>query len=697
LVKDGSVSNLEKSLLAKSGDRIPVLLSGSVMRDDEDNIRGIVCLALDITERKRAEKALRDSEIKSRTLLESSPVCNKIIDLDSRLQYMSAAGLKQLKIPDIEPYYGRTYPPDFYPESMRAPLIEHLERAKSGETSSVETPVHDTEGCEVWYHTTFVPARDDDGRIKYVIASSVDITERKKAERELLLRDRAVNTATEGISITDPNQPGHPAIFVNQGFEHLTGYSAEEVLGRNMRLLQGPDTDPEAVDRMRRAIAQGESTTVELQNYRKDGSPFWNRIALTPVRDDLGAVTHFIGIHADVTEQRLVEEQLRHTQKMEAVGQLAAGVAHEFNNLLFGILGSAEIILATQEGELPEHLERPLRDIKKCGRRGATLTKQLLSFARKKKPEISQFDINQVVGELDGVIQRMITETITLETDLAPDLPPLEADRGEIEQALLNLARNARDAMPDGGKLTIRTAIEQLDEARVSTYPLAGPGPYVQLSVADTGCGMPAETVKRIFEPFFTTKPVGKGTGLGLSTVFADVTKHGGIIEVDSHEGEGTTFHIYLPSAEQPVDAGSDDAARSADAYPGGTETILVVDDDEVVLDSGVFLLEMRGYNVIRALGAPEAIEAATAHDGPIDLLLTDVTMPEMNGWELSKKLIAQRSNMKVIFMSGYAEDVLKAGAAEGERIEFLEKPPEGDSLFRRIREVLDATTRPAS
>ena len=408
-------------------------------------------------------------------------------------------------------------------------------------------------------------------------------------------------------------------------------------------------------------------------------------------------MTHFIGIHADVTEQRLVEEQLRHTQKMEAVGQLAAGVAHEFNNLLFGILGSAEIILATQEGELPEHLERPLRDIKKCGRRGATLTKQLLSFARKKKPEISQFDINQVVGELDGVIQRMITETITLETDLAPDLPPLEADRGEIEQALLNLARNARDAMPDGGKLTIRTAIEQLDEARVSTYPLAGPGPYVQLSVADTGCGMPAETVKRIFEPFFTTKPVGKGTGLGLSTVFADVTKHGGIIEVDSHEGEGTVFHIYLPSAEQPVDAGSDDAARSADAYPGGTETILVVDDDEVVLDSGVFLLEMRGYNVIRALGAPEAIEAATAHDGPIDLLLTDVTMPEMNGWELSKKLIAQRSNMKVIFMSGYAEDVLKAGAAEGERIEFLEKPPEGDSLFRRIREVLDATTRPAS
>jgi len=364
--------------------------------------------------------------------------------------------------------------------------------------------------------------------------------------------------------------------------------------------------------------------------------------------------------------------------------------------LLCGILSSVELILTTREGELPEYLARPLRDIKKCGRRGAALTKELLSFARKKAREISRFDINQVVGDIDHLLRRMVGETIELETDLTSDLPPIEADQGEVEQAIINLATNARDATPDGGSITIQTANEQLEEARVSANPHACPGPYVRLSVVDNGCGMAPELKERIFEPFFTTKSVGKGTGLGLSTVFADVTKNGGIIEVESQQGEGTVFHIYLPCVAETANANSDDATPSSDQPLGGCETILVVDDDEVVLDSLPTLLELQGYTVIRALGAPNALEIATSHQGAIDLLLTDVTMPEMNGWELAQRLAAQRPNMKVIFMSGYAEDVFKSGSAEGEHIELIEKPAEGDTLFRRIREVLDASQPPA-
>ena len=371
-------------------------------------------------------------------------------------------------------------------------------------------------------------------------------------------------------------------------------------------------------------------------------------------------------------------------------------MAHEFNNLLFGILGSAELILATSEDELPEHVKRSLRDINQCGQRGASLTKQLLSFARKKAPEVSLFDINEVVAGMESVLRQLTGEFVTLETVLASDLPPIQADQAEIEQALMNLAKNASDAMPDGGTLTIRTGTEQLDEDRVSGNPHARPGLYVQLSVADTGCGMAPETAQRIFEPFFSTKPVGKGTGLGLSTVFADITQSGGFIEVESQPGEETAFHIYLPAAEGTVVASSAEVDRVACQCPGGSETILVVDDDEVVLDSAAFLLETRGYSIVRADGGREALEAAASHDGPIELLLTDVTMPEMNGWELAKKLTGQRPDTKVVFMSGYAEDVLKAGAAKGEQIEFLQKPPGGDTLFRCIREVLDTPGRPA-
>jgi len=388
------------------------------------------------------------------------------------------------------------------------------------------------------------------------------------------------------------------------------------------------------------------------------------------------------------------EDQLRHVQKMQAIGQLASRVGHQFNNLLFGILGSAELMLTTPEGGLPEHLERPLHDIIKCGERGVALTRQLRDFARKEAPESSLFDVNQVVTGIESELGQVAGERITLEMILDSDLSPIQSDQAEIEQAIMNLARNARDAMPDGGTLTIRTAMEELDEAQVSGYPQSRPGRYVQLSVTDTGSGMAPETAQRIFEPFFSTKPIGKGLGMGLSTVFADVVRAGGFIEAETRLGEGTVFRVYLPAAEKRSTIPSDHADRSAEDLLDGDETILVCDDERVVLDSAAFLLESRGYSVIRAGSGYEALEAAAAYTGTIDLLLTDVTMSEMNGWQLAKRLTGQRPDMKVIFLSGYAADVIDAGAAEREHIEFIEKPPMHDTLFRRIREVLDAPGR---
>ncbi len=390
------------------------------------------------------------------------------------------------------------------------------------------------------------------------------------------------------------------------------------------------------------------------------------------------------------------EEQLGHAQKMEAIGQLASRIGHEFNNLLFGILGSAELMLTAPEGAPPEHLKRPLQDIIECGERGVALTRQLREFAGKKDSDVSLFDVNQVVTGLEGELGQVAGERITLETVLDSDFLPIQANRAEIERAITNVAKNACDAMPDGGTLTIRTATEVLDTDRVSGNPHTRPDPYVRLSVTDTGSGMTPETAQRIFEPFFSTKPAGKGIGLGLSTVFADVTRGGGFIEVESRLNQGTVFRIYLPVVEEKGVATNDDADRSAEVSLDGDETILVCDDDGVVLNSSAFMLESRGYSVIRARSGRQALEAAASHAGSIELLLTDVTMSEMNGWQLAKELTGQRLDMKVIFTSGHAADVIKVGAAEGEHIEFIEKPPMGDTLFRRIREVLDAPARPA-
>jgi two-component system cell cycle sensor histidine kinase/response regulator CckA len=569
LVSDGHFNNSEQSLLASNGATIPALLSGALMWDERGEIRGIVCVARDITERKQAEKALRDSEIRSRTLLDGSPVCNKIIDLDSRLLYMSAAGITRLKIDNIESLYGCVYPSKMYPDRLRTPLVEHLERAKAGEICSVECPLNDTEGNEVWFHTTFVPARDDEGQILYIIASSVDITERKQAEEET----------------------------------------------------------------------------------------------------------------------RNLQAQLRHAQKMDAIGQLATGVAHEFNNVLVGIRGNAELLLNLSGDCFADDIKRPLKDIERSAVRAYEVTQQLLSFARKKKQNVAVFDVNRIVADSNRMLQRLIGTKITLITQLSADPVLVRADQSEVEQTLMNLVINARDAMPDGGELRIQTRINDLEQDAVPQHCTAGR--FVQLSVADNGCGMSPETVERIFEPFFTTKSVGKGTGLGLSAVYSDIVNSDGFVAVESDAGSGTVVDVHLP-VSRPAVVGTITETRSpSQESTGGGETILVCDDEEIVLASVSALLKSVGYSVIAANSPQKALTAAETDADAISLLITDLTMPEMDGVELGKQIRQRHPHIKLMYTSGYAADYVE-NCSEQDGVQIHEKGRPSDEMFRRIRAVLD-------
>jgi two-component system cell cycle sensor histidine kinase/response regulator CckA len=381
------------------------------------------------------------------------------------------------------------------------------------------------------------------------------------------------------------------------------------------------------------------------------------------------------------------EEQLRQSQKMEAVGKLAGGVAHDFNNLLTAITCHSELSLRRLRRSDP--VCRNIEAIKKASERAAALTHQLLAFSRKQVLQLKVLDINNVVVETNKLLRRLIGEDVDLLTVLEPTLGQIKADPGQIGQVLMNLSVNARDAMPHGGKLTIETTNVYIDEEYARRHVSIDAGWYVMLKVSDTGCGMDADTQKRIFEPFFTTKEVGKGTGLGLSTVYGIVKQSGGSIWVYSEVGVGTTFKIYLPRTDSVFD--SLEVQSDHDESPLGTETVLLVEDEEMVRDMAHEILRMSGYRVLEARHGGEALSVSEQHDGPIHLMLTDVVMPQMSGRELAERLVPLRPGLRVLYMSGYTDDAIVHHGVLDEGMAFIEKPFTPNALARKVREALDA------
>jgi nitrogen-specific signal transduction histidine kinase/ActR/RegA family two-component response regulator len=388
----------------------------------------------------------------------------------------------------------------------------------------------------------------------------------------------------------------------------------------------------------------------------------------------------------DVTERKQLEEQLRQSQKMEAVGQLAGGVAHDFNNLLTAITGYSELTLRW----LPEDsaMRHNVLEIKKAGERAASLTRQLLAFSRRQVLQPVVLDINSLVTDVSKMLRRLVGEDIEFITLLRPEAGRINADPGQIEQVLMNLVVNARDAMPRGGKLIIETANVELDEAYADRHVAVNPGSYVMLAVSDTGTGMDEETRARIFEPFFTTKEEGKGTGLGLSTVYGIVKQSGGNVWVYSEVGRGTTFKIYLPRVAE--DTQEQVPAVEREELLRGTETILLTEDEGLVRRLVREALETYGYTVLETTSGGEAISACEGYDGPIHLLVTDVIMPGMDGRELANELTRLRPEMRVLFMSGYTDDAIVHHGVLDADMPFLQKPFSPDDLARKVREVLD-------
>ncbi|HKU60063.1 MAG TPA: PAS domain S-box protein [Gemmatimonadales bacterium] len=467
----------------------------------------------------------------------------------------------------------------------------------------------------------------------------------------------------------------------------LLGVSEAELLRSPVSRVTHPDHVAEdEADRRRLATGEVRSSDMELRLLRRDGRPLWAYLNRSVVQDAGGRPLYLLTYLRDVTDRRTLEEQLRQAQKMEAVGQLAGGIAHDFNNLLTAIIGNGELLL--REMEIEDSRRIDLLEINRAAHRAATLTRQLLAFSRKQILQPRLLNLNQVVTELGTMLRRVIGEHVELRLDLDPGLGLVLADPGQMEQVITNLAVNGRDAMPSGGCLTIRTLT--LDGSHV---PRTGPeegellGPYVALSVSDDGIGMDDRTRARLFEPFFTTKELGRGTGLGLATVYGIVRQSGGHIRVHTRVNEGSTFTVYLPRTEGPTHA-EEEGPGAAEA-PGGAGTVLVVEDEEAVRTLASRVLRGKGYRVLEASSADLALALLAGSTEPIDLLLTDVVMPGLSGPALAQRLILQHPALRVLYMSGYAEEAIERQGSLPAGGELLEKPFTADQLARRVRAAI--------
>jgi PAS domain S-box-containing protein len=517
--------------------------------------------------------------------------------------------------------------------------------------------------------------------------NSLDIMGQKQSGALLRLQSAALEAAANAIIITDR---AGAVIWTNSAFTRLTGYSAEEVVGQNTRFLKSGQHDQTFYQHLWETLLAGRVWHGELINRRKDGSLYAEDNVITPVRDEGGEVTNFIAIKQDITERKELEAQLRQAQKMQGIGQLTGGVAHDFNNLLAVIRGNADLLLMDGE-QLSGRASECLKQVIAAAERAATLTRQLLAFGRKQVMQSQPVILDQVIGNMIKMLKRIISEDIDLQCHFASGPRCVEADPGMMEQVLVNLVVNARDAMPRGGQLAITTGLTNVDTVYTQTHPEARAGEFVCLTVRDTGTGIVPEHLPRIFESFFTTKETGKGTGLGLATVCSIVKQHHGWVEVSSHVGVGTTFRLLLPAL--PPNCRPAAAAETEPELHGGTETILLVEDDNAVRLTTRRLLERFGYKVCEARSAGEALEIWRGQSKGIALLLTDIIMPQgVTGRELAEQLRAEKQGLKVIFLSGYGEDVSGGDTDFVRRTKsrFVQKPCSSHTLLETVRECLD-------
>jgi PAS domain S-box-containing protein len=662
---------------------VTALFSRSELPEDTiDALASVADIISQGIERKRTEAELGQSEERYRDLVENAQDIIYSHDLQGNYTSSNKAG-EEITGYTLEESLKLNFTKTIAPEYLDK-AREMLARKLAGEEITayeLELIAKDGHRIPIEVNTRLVL---ENGVPVGITGIARDITERKRAEAELRRLAAAVEETADSVVITD--KEGNIQ-YVNSAFERVTGYSKEEALNKNPRILKSGKTNPAVYKELWETIARGDVWTGHLINRRKDGTSFEERVTISAIYDEAHKIVNYVAVKQDISDLIHLEEQLRQSQKMEAIGQLAGGVAHDFNNLLTAINGYSSLALQRLEDGHP--VKSYLEEVKKAGDRATNLTRQLLAFGRKQILQPLALNLNGVISDMNKMLQRLIGEDVVLTAKLNPEAGKVMADPGQIEQVLVNLIVNARDAMPRGGNLTIETKNVQLDEEYGGKHVGVAPGNYVLLAISDTGEGMSEEVRRRIFEPFFTTKEKGKGTGLGLSTVYGIVKQSGGNIWVYSEPGVGTTFKVYLPRVESKT---HDPGETVIEAAPlGGSETILLVEDEDVVRGLARRILEQAGYSVVAAARADEALRFCAEHAEEVDLLLTDVVMPEMSGKDLADKLSSQLPDLKMLFMSGYTDEAIVHHGVLDSSVEFIQKPFTPAALIKKVREVLDA------
>jgi two-component system cell cycle sensor histidine kinase/response regulator CckA len=544
-----------------------------------------------------------------------------------------------------------------------------------------------------WDAVTISPIRDAGGTVTHFLAIQQDITERKREQEALIASERRLRTLFETVKLVVLVLDAEGKLeYLNPFALQLTGYARDEVIGGRWIDRFVPEEERAGMtDIFQELLHYGDHTHYHNAILTRSGARRMIAWHNTVVRDERGEPTGTLSVGEDITEHEKLEEQYRQAQKMEAVGQLAGGVAHDFNNLLTVILSYASML----HDSLPPDDQRrqDVEPILKAGEAAAGLTRQLLAFSRQQVIHPRPIQVETVVAQAEKLLRRVIGDDVTLHTALHPEPATVVIDPGQLEQVIMNLAVNARDAMPRGGSLSIETSRVELDEDYARTHWPATAGRFVLLAVTDTGTGMNDATRARIFEPFFTTKEVGRGTGLGLATVYGIVKQSGGFIWVYSEPGQGSTFKIYLPLVDRPSEPLS--PHPPAHEIPRGSETVLLTEDAAAVRAAARQILERAGYTVIEATNGRAAIDLAAKRAGPIDLLLTDVVMPELSGKQLADRFKLIRPGARVLFMSGYTDDAIVRHGVLEPGIAYLQKPFTPETLARKVREVLDAPPPP--
>jgi PAS domain S-box-containing protein len=673
--------NPEVRIIRTDGEVRHIRIYGKLVLGADRKPLCMIGVVLDITGHKQVQQALEESRHMLCVIIDTLPERVWWKDLESRFLGCNIHVARDAGLEHPDQLIGKT---DF--DMCWAVHAEAFQANDREVMESGQPRLHDPElqvmedGSTRWIEVSMIPLKDTKGKVFGVLGTYADVTDRKRAEESLIRLSTAIEQSPEAIVITDNKGDIQ---YINPAFENNTGYTADEALGENPRILKSGEHPPPFYEDMWEIISSGEVWEGRITNKRKNGTLYTEEVTISPVRNVDGDIVNYVAVKRDISRELVQEEELRQAQKMEAIGELAGGVAHDFNNILQGIIGFSELLRYSLDDTSQEY--RNADEIHKSANQAAKLTQQLLTFSRKQAVRLEEIDINNVVYDSEALLNVLLGDTYELVLDLSEELPSVNADQGQLTQIIMNLAVNARDAMPEGGRLSISTDCIQIREDDAPYITGARPGSYLCLAVTDTGSGMNEQTKSRIFDPFFTTKDIGSGTGLGLAVIYGIVQQNNGWINVYSEIGKGTCFKVYLPAAESNM---KNDAAQAIEGEAKNVR-ILLIEDDPSIQKMVKKILGKADFTIIAAGSAEDGLLLFDQSPDGFDLLMSDMELPGMRGDELAEALRKKNPDLPVLLFSGYRDQVNRWKHLADKGYAFMNKPFTITILLDTVQNIL--------